>query len=567
MAELFGFRLTKVKEQEKEQTFTAPDPQDGTIDVAGGGFWGQVLDTDGRERTDVDLIKRYRDIAQQPECDAAVEDIVNESIVANENDQAVSIILDGLPYPDKIKRKIRNEFNEVLRLLDFGSKGHDIFRRWYVDGRVYYHKVIDINDPRKGISELRWIDSMKIRKVRELDKKVYPKTGIDMVKKITEYYIYNDKGLSMASAGSPTAEGIKIAKDSIVYVPSGVVDGNNGRVLSYLHKAIKPVNQLRMIEDSLVIYRVSRAPERRIFYIDVGNLPKVKAEQYLKDVMNRYRNKLVYDASTGEIRDDRNHMSMLEDFWLPRREGGRGTEITTLAGGQNLGEIEDILYFQRKLYRSLNVPISRLESESGFNLGRSTENTRDELKFTKFVQRIRKKFVPLFTDLLCTQLLLKGVIAEEDWVSIKEHLQYDFLMDGHFTELKEAELLQERLNTMDTIQSYMGTFFSKQFVWEKVLRMNDGDIAKMRDQIKKEQEMDVDDGGIDMPDGGDGITRYPQDGDGKVVPPEAMPDYEDPAYDGEPDDKKDTKLGPDDDEVDDQEIDSDFILKKKGKKK
>ena len=322
-----------------------------------------------------------------------------------------------------------------------------------------------------------------------------------------------------------------------------------------------------MIEDSLVIYRVSRAPERRIFYIDVGNLPKVKAEQYLKDVMNRYRNKLVYDASTGEIRDDRNHMSMLEDFWLPRREGGRGTEITTLAGGQNLGEIEDILYFQRKLYRSLNVPISRLESESGFNLGRSTEITRDELKFTKFVQRIRKKFVPLFTDLLCTQLLLKGVIAEEDWVSIKEHLQYDFLMDGHFTELKEAELLQERLNTMDTIQSYMGTFFSKQFVWEKVLRMNDGDIAKMRDQIKKEQEMDVDDGGIDMPDRGDGITRYPQDGDGKVVPPEAMPDYEDPAYDGEPDDKKDTKLGPDDDEVDDQEIDSDFILKKKGKKK
>jgi hypothetical protein len=566
MAELFGFRLTKVKEQEKEQTFTAPDPQDGTIDVAGGGFWGQVLDTDGRERTDVDLIKRYRDIAQQPECDAAVEDIVNESIVANENDQAVSIILDGLPYPDKIKRKIRNEFNEVLRLLDFGSKGHDIFRRWYVDGRVYYHKVIDINDPRKGISELRWIDSMKIRKVRELDKKVDPKTGIDMVKKITEYYIYNDKGLSMASAGSPTAEGIKIAKDSIVYVPSGVVDGNNGRVLSYLHKAIKPVNQLRMIEDSLVIYRVSRAPERRIFYIDVGNLPKVKAEQYLKDVMNRYRNKLVYDASTGEIRDDRNHMSMLEDFWLPRREGGRGTEITTLAGGQNLGEIEDILYFQRKLYRSLNVPISRLESESGFNLGRSTEITRDELKFTKFVQRIRKKFVPLFTDLLCTQLLLKGVIAEEDWVSIKEHLQYDFLMDGHFTELKEAELLQERLNTMDTIQSYMGTFFSKQFVWEKVLRMNDGDIAKMRDQIKKEQDTDVDDGGIDMPDGGDGITRYPQDGDGKVVPPEAMPDYEDPAFDGEPDDKKDPKVD-DDDGVDDQEIDSDFIVKKKGKKK
>jgi len=527
MAELFGFRLSKVKEQEKEQTFTAPDPQDGTIDVAGGGFWGQVLDTDGRERSDIDLIKRYRDIAGQPECDAAIEDIVNESIVANENDQAVSIVLDGLPYPEKIKKKIRHEFGEVLRLLDFDTRGHDVFRRWYVDGRVYYHKVIDINDPRKGITELRWIDSMKIRKVRELDKKVDAKTGVDMVRKITEYYIYNEKGLSIQS-GSPTSEGIKIAKDSITYVPSGVIDGNNGAVRSYLHKAIKSVNQLRMIEDALVIYRISRAPERRIFYIDVGNLPKAKAEQYLKDVMNRYRNKLVYDATTGEIRDDRNHMSMLEDFWLPRREGGRGTEITTLPGGQNLGEIDDIMYFQRKLYRSLNVPISRLESESGFNLGRSTEITRDELKFTKFVQRIRKKFVPLFTDILMTQLLLKGIIANEDWTSIKEHLQYDFLMDGHFTELKEAELLKERLETMDVIQSYMGTFFSKQFVWEKVLRMNDGDVSKMQDQIKKEADMDVEDGGIDMPDGGDGVTRYPQDGDGKVIKPPDMPDYEEP---------------------------------------
>ena len=376
------------------------------------------------------------------------------------------------------------------------------------------------------------------------------------------------------AAGGGQSEGIKIAKDSIVYVPSGVVDGNNGRVLSYLHKAIKPVNQLRMIEDALVIYRISRAPERRIFYIDVGNLPKVKAEQYLKDVMNRYRNKLVYDASTGEIRDDRNHMSMLEDFWLPRREGGRGTEITTLPGGQNLGEIDDIQYFQRKLYRSLNVPISRLESESGFNLGRSTEITRDELKFTKFVQRIRKKFIPLFTDILKTQLLLKGIIAQDDWPEIKEHLQYDFLMDGHFTELKEAELLRERLETMDTIQSYMGTFFSKQYVWEKVLRMNDGEVAKMQDQIKSENEMDVEDGGIEMPDGGDGITRYPQDGDGKVIKPTDMPDYEDPAQDGIPDDPDSNGGNPfgksdDDDEpeVDDQEIDSDFIVKKKGKKK
>ena len=385
---------------------------------------------------------------------------------------------------------------------------------------------------------------------------------------------YDPFGTAHSSTSISAGLGIKIAKDSIVYVPSGVVDGNNGRVLSYLHKAIKPVNQLRMIEDALVIYRISRAPERRIFYIDVGNLPKVKAEQYLKDVMNRYRNKLVYDASTGEIRDDRNHMSMLEDFWLPRREGGRGTEITTLPGGQNLGEIDDIQYFQRKLYRSLNVPISRLESESGFNLGRSTEITRDELKFTKFVQRIRKKFIPLFTDILKTQLLLKGIIAQDDWPEIKEHLQYDFLMDGHFTELKEAELLRERLETMDTIQSYMGTFFSKQYVWEKVLRMNDGEVAKMQDQIKSENEMDVEDGGIEMPDGGDGITRYPQDGDGKVIKPTDMPDYEDPAQDGIPDDPDSNGGNPfgksdDDDEpeVDDQEIDSDFIVKKKGKKK
>ena len=407
---------------------------------------------------------------------------------------------------------------------------------------------------------------MKIRKVRELIKDKDAKSGVDMVKKIDEYFIYNEKGLSIQS-GSPTSEGIKIAKDSITYVPSGVVDGNNGRVLSYLHKAIKPVNQLRMIEDALVIYRISRAPERRIFYIDVGNLPKIKAEQYLTDVMNRYRNKLVYDASTGEIRDDRNHMSMLEDFWLPRREGGRGTEITTLPGGANLGEIDDIQYFQRKLYRSLNVPISRLESESGFNLGRSTEITRDELKFTKFIQRIRKKFVPLFTDILKTQLLLKGVIAVEDWPAIKEHIQYDFLLDGHFSELKEAELLRERLEMMDQIQSYMGTFFSKQFVWEKVLRMNDGEVAKMQDQIKKESEMDIEDGGLDMPDGGDGITRYPQDGDGKIIPPEQMPDYEDPAANGDDGGGENPfSKGDDDEDEDDTEIDSELIVKK-GKKK
>jgi len=536
MAELFGFKIEKSsKDSGGGTTFSTPTPDDGTIDVAGGGFFGQILDTDGRERTDLDLIRRYRDIAQQAECDTAIEDIINEGIVANEDDQAVEITLDRLPYPDKIKRKIRSEFREVLRLLSFEQKGHDIFRRWYVDGRLFYHKIIDSKNPRKGIQELRYIDPTKIKKVREVKKSIDKKTSIQMTEKIEEYYVYNEKGL--ASAGtSGSNQGLRIAVDSISYCPSGLIDGNSGRVLSYLHKAIKPVNQLRMIEDALVIYRISRAPERRIFYIDVGNLPKIKAEQYLKDVMNRYRNKLVYDASTGEIRDDRNHMSMLEDFWLPRREGGRGTEITTLPGGSNLGEIDDIQYFQKKLYKSLNVPISRMDSEAGFSLGRASEITRDELKFTKFVQRIRKKFVPLFTDVLKTQLLLKGVIAPEDWPSLQEHIQYDFLQDGHFAELKDAELLNDRIQALDGIQSYIGTFFSKEYVLKKVLRMNDAEISDMNDQIRKERDTDPMDGGIDVPDGGDGITRYPQDGTGGIVTPEDMPDYEDPEHDGKPDD-------------------------------
>ena len=357
-----------------------------------------------------------------------------------------------------------------------------------------------------------------------------------MVKKIQEYFLYNEKGLANAGLSTGPQQGIKIAADAITFVPSGVIDGNNGRVLSYLNKAIKPVNQLRMIEDALVIYRISRAPERRIFYIDVGNLPKIKAEQYLKDVMNRYRNKLVYDANTGEIRDDRNHMSMLEDFWLPRREGGRGTEITTLPGGANLGEIEDIVYFQRKLYRSLNVPISRLESESGFSLGRATEITRDELKFTEFVQRIRKKFVPLFTDILKTQLLLKGIIALDDWPEMQEHIQYDFLQDGHFTELKEAELLRERVEMLDTMQSYMGTFFSKEYVWKKVLRFNDGEVEDMLQQMKKEQDMDTDEGGQDMDDYNDGITRMPVDSQGNEQPPPEEPEEPPEPEEPEPDD-------------------------------
>ena len=525
MAELFGFTIQRTsKGVGGGGTFSIPTVDDGTIDVAGGGFFGAILDTDGRERSDLDLIRRYRDIAQQAECDTAVEDIVNEGIVSNQNDQAVEISLDRLPYPDKIKRKIRTEFNEVLRLLNFEAKGHDIFRRWYVDGRIFYHKVIDSKNPRKGITELRYIDSSKIKKVREVKTKIDPKHhGVEIADNIDEYFVYNEKGLA-GPGGIGSNQGLKIALDSITYVPSGLTDGNNGRVLSYLHKAIKPVNQLRMIEDALVIYRISRAPERRIFYIDVGNLPKIKAEQYLKDVMNRYRNKLVYDANTGEIRDDRNHMSMLEDFWLPRREGGRGTEITTLPGGSNLGEIDDIQYFRTKLYRSLNVPISRMESESGFSLGRANEITRDELKFTKFVQRIRKKFSPIFTDILKTQLLLKGIIASEDWPEIQEHIQYDYLADGHFAELKDAELLENRLNQLQTVEAYIGTFFSKEYVLKKVLRMTDTEIQEMRDQIKKESETDPMDGGIILPPGGDGIQRIPTDPSGMPTDPEMPAD-------------------------------------------
>ena len=490
MAELFGFKITKANQGGGSDGFTSPSTDDGTLDVvSGGGHYASVLDMDGRDRNEIELIQRYRDIAQQPECDSAIEDIANEAIVSDERDKSVSLSLDNLKVSPNIKSKIREEFDEVLRLLDFDSKGHDIFRRWYVDGRIYYHKIIDTKSPRKGIKEVRYIDPRKIKKVRETRKEQDPKFGLEMVKGIENFYLYNDKGWDVPNG---TSSGIRITADSITYCPSGLVDMHRGTVLSYLNKAIKPVNQLRMIEDALVIYRISRAPERRIFYIDVGNLPKVKAEAYLKDVMNRYRNKLVYDARTGEIRDDRNHMSMLEDFWLPRREGGRGTEITTLPGGSNLGEIDDIKYFQNKLYRSLNVPISRLESESQFSIGRSDNITRDELKFTKFVQKIRKKFSVLFLDILKSQLILKGVIALEEWETFKEHIQFDFMQDGHFTELKNAEILQNRLDMLGTIESYVGTYFSKEYVRKHVLRMNDDEIEEIEKQMKDEEGSDMD---------------------------------------------------------------------------
>ena len=495
MAELFGFKITKSGKDGGSDGFTTPASDDGTVDIAsGGGHYAQVLDLDGQDSSELALIKRYRDIAQQPECDSAIEDITNEAIVSDERDMSVSISLDRLPVSPKIKTKMREEFHTILHLLDFNAKGHDIFRRWYVDGRLYYHKIIDPKNPRRGIKEVRYIDPRKIKKVRETRKERDQKTGMDMIVSVQPYYLYNQGGWESSGASG----GVKITDDSITYAPSGLVDMQKGSVLSHLNKAIKPVNQLRMIEDSLVIYRISRAPERRIFYIDVGNLPKMKAESYLKDVMNRYRNKMVYDAKTGEIRDDRNHMSMLEDFWLPRREGGRGTEITTLPGGSNLGEIDDITYFQKKLYRSLNVPVSRLAEETGFSIGRSDNITRDELKFTKFVGRLRKKFSIIFADMLKTQLLLKGIIALEDWDTFKEHIQFDFLQDGHFTELKNAEILRERLDMLGQIESYVGEYFSKEYVKKNILRMTDEEISEIEGQINDEMDSEDDDSEDDI---------------------------------------------------------------------
>ena len=496
MAEFFGF---EIKRKEKELgAVTPPATDDGTYDISGGGFYSTILDTDGRSRTEDDLIRRYRDIAIQPECDSAIEDIVSEAIASDEKDMCISIALDNLQVSATIKKRIKEEFERILQLLDFNNKAHDIFRRWYVDGRIFYHKVIDSQNPRKGIQQLRYIDPRKIKKVREVQ--TGRKGQVDVVKKFKEFYIYNQHGHQVNN----TSTGVKLTFDSIAYCPSGLIDMHKGTVLSYLNKAIKPVNQLRMIEDSVVIYRISRAPERRIFYIDVGNLPKIKAEQYLKDVMNRYRNKLVYDASTGEIRDDRNHMSMLEDFWLPRREGGRGTEITTLPGGANLGEIDDITYFQRKLYRSLNVPISRLEAEQNFSLGRSTEITRDELKFTKFVSKLRKKFSVIFNDLLRTQLILTGVIAEEEWKQMSEHIQFDFLQDNNFTELKNAELLKERLEMLSQVENYVGTYFSKEWVKKNVLHLTDDEISEMQKQMDSEGDNNGEDGDNNFEQKGDG---------------------------------------------------------------
>jgi hypothetical protein len=497
MAELFGFNITRVKPKtDPKQQFSMPQAEDGTQVVAAGGFFGSYLDMEGTAKTEQDLIRRYREISLHPECDMAIEDIVNEAITSNENKQSVKVITDQLTYSSEIKRKIEEEFKEVLRLMQFNTRGHDLFRRWYVDGRIFFQKVIDAENTKNGITELKYLDPRKIKKIREVRKRrpegLTSPTNINIADETVEYFVYNERGIQ----GSAAIQGIKIAPDTIAYCPSGVIDQNKNIVLSYLHKAIKPVNQLRMIEDSAVIYRIARAPERRIFKIDVGNLPKVKAEQYLRDVMARYRNKLVYDAATGEVRDDRNYMSMLEDFWLPSREGGRGTDITTLPGGANLGEISDIEYFRAKLYRSLNVPVSRLEASQGFNLGRASEITRDELKFTKFVGRLRKKFTELFNDLLRTQLVIKGIIAETEWPAIRDAIFYDFLQDGHFAELKNSEMMRERLNLAREVRDYIGKYYSVAYVRKHILKQTESEMKQMDAEIKKE----IDDGIISSPD-------------------------------------------------------------------
>lgn len=489
---LFGFTISKNEDAPSDlvaQSFAAPSSDDGALTITSAAYYGTYVDMDGTAKNEVELISRYREMSMQPEIESAIDDIINEAICEDDDGKIIELVLDDVDLPERIKKAIKTEFATILKLLNYQSMAQDIFRRYYVDGRMYYHIIVDKENPAKGIVELRYIDPRKLRKVREIKKRKDERTGADVMSVINEYYIYNDK-VSSGQSSSYGPIGVRITTDSIVSVVSGLMDSRRAVVLSYLHKAIKPLNQLRMIEDAIVIYRISRAPERRIFYIDVGNLPKLKAEQYLRDIMVKYKNKLVYDANTGEVRDDRKFMSMMEDFWLPRREGGKGTEITTLPGGQNLGELEDIKYFQKKLYNSLSVPISRLDPNStGFSLGRVSEITRDELKFAKFVSRLRKKFTDLFDQSLRVQCVLKGICTDEEWNDIKEHVHYDFIKDNNFTELKDAELMKERLSLLEAVDPYTGRYYSQAWIQRNVLRQNDDQIKQMQQEIDEEKAM------------------------------------------------------------------------------
>jgi hypothetical protein len=496
---LFGFTLGSkdiVQEQKPEQaSFALPTEamDDGAVTITQNAYYGTYVDLEGAVRNELELITRYREMANHPELEQAIDDIVNEAITHDVSGRTVDIVLDKLRQPETVKKKIAEEFENVLRMLNFGNLADDLFKRWYIDGRIYFHAVVDEKKAKEGIQELRYIDPRKIRKVREIQKDRDAKTGAQVIKSIAEYYVYSDKGTTTQTYSANVNAGLRIAPDAIINVNSGLMDAKNTFVISYIHKAIKPLNQLRMIEDAVVIYRLSRAPERRIFYIDVGNLPKGKAEQYLRDIMIKYKNKMVYDAQTGELRDDRKHMSMLEDFWLPRREGGKGTEITTLPAGQNLGELEDVKYFRQKLLQSLNVPISRLEPQQGgmIGLGRSTEVTRDEVKFMKFITRLRNKFSQIFDNALGIQLALKGICTREEWDEFKEFIYYDYKKDNNFTELRDAELLTSRLQLLGTVDPYLGRYYSAQWVKRNVLQMTQEDIDEMQKQMEEEQEKGI----------------------------------------------------------------------------
>lgn len=489
--QLFGFEIRKKDPQKEQGSVVSPSSEDGsTVVASASAYYGMVMDIEGIVKNENDLIRRYREVAQYADTDAAIEDIVNESIISE--DGSIKLNLDKVKLSDAIKKKMQDEFQNVLHLLRFSDRGHDIFRSWYIDGRVYYHIILDENNPKAGIAELRYVDPRKIRRIKNIEKSKNAK-GVEINKVIDEYYLYNDKGIT-----EQTSQGVKLTLDSVIHAPSGLVDSNTGMMLSNLHKAIKPVNQLKMIEDAVVIYRISRAPERRVFYIDVGNLPKLKAEQYVNDIMNKFRNKVVYDATTGEVRDDRKHLSMMEDFWMPRREGGKGTEITTLPGGQNLGDIQDIQYFQQKLYQALNVPLSRLQQQQGFSLGRSTEITRDEIKFSKFIARLRKRFNALFYEALRVQLIAKNIIRAEEWSDLRKAMTFIYDLDNHFTELKDNEILMQRIQMLQQMEQYVGKYYSSKWIKKNILQFTDEEINDMETEIKKDltqQSVDANDQG------------------------------------------------------------------------
>ena len=487
---LFGFEIKRSKKKEEEKTPSIVPPRDdegGSYATASGSHYGQYLNLgDDDSKDNYQLIMKYRGNAMHPEVDAAIEDIVNESITGSELKQTLELNLDNVKTTDSIKKSILEEFDSIYNMLNFKELGHDIFRRWYIDGRIFHHLVVNETNPKEGIIEIRPIDSAKMRKVKKVKKKKDPATGADIIEKTEEFFIFQEKPGSSSS-------GVKMTNDSVSYVTSGLLSEDRKRIISYMHKALKPINQLRMMEDALVIYRLSRAPERRVFYVDVGNMPRGKAEEYLKSIMAKYRNKLVYDAATGQIKDDRKHMSMLEDFWLPRREGGKGTEITTLPGGENLGQIDDVIYFQKRMYRSLNVPQSRLETENSFSLGRSNEISRDELKFQKFIDRLRMRFAHLFYGILKKQLIIKGICTEQDWEEWKGDITVDYIRDNHFTELRDLDVLRERIQTLDQVQNYVGDYYSKEWVQKNILMLSDEEIDSMKKEIEGETEEAPDD--------------------------------------------------------------------------